>query len=511
MWWNPLTWFEALPLRPRRKVAAEQLMATQADRRPTEPHVERPGPAEFRDPLVRREIAKAAVWFGMALLIVGVIVLAQPLLLIVGGAIFAVFLDGGTRLLGRVLPIPRGWRLLLVILLGFGFLGWVFWFAGTTIAAQFEALRDGRHRAVQPADGLRRLARADAARASRRTSAPQLLGSVGRLTSAVGSAIGAVTSVIAMIVIGIFLAAEPRIYDRGIAWMLPLRHRAGFYRIAEHVGFTLRRLLFGRLVGMIFEGVFTWVMLSLGGVPMAALLGLVTGVLAFIPNIGAITSGVLMVAVGFSAGPHQGVYAIFVYFFVQNIDGYLVVPYIARRTVDLRAGAGARDAAADGRAVRDPRRAVRRPDPGDAEGGAGRPQQAAGGRRGRRRREVVAGVGLCCGCWLAAPASAASSPRRRGTTFRTWTSKVRSLSVGKPCGGGPVAEGEPLRHGEAVVAAFLHLASWLRRSPGRPGHRERLRAACASLLSNTVPSSSVPDIFDQRGVGSGRSARPCRP
>ena len=91
----------------------------------TEPHLERPGPAEFSDPLVRREIAKATVWFGMALLIVGLIVLAQPLLLIVGGAIFAVFLDGGVRLIGRVLPIPRGWRLLLVILLGFGFLGWV--------------------------------------------------------------------------------------------------------------------------------------------------------------------------------------------------------------------------------------------------------------------------------------------------------------------------------------------------------------------------------------------------
>ena len=57
--------------------------------------------------------------------------------------------------------------------------------------------------------------------------------------------------------------------------------------------------------------------------------------LAFIPNIGAIVSGVLMVAVGFSAGPNEGVYAIFVYFFVQNVDGYLVLPYIARRTVDL--------------------------------------------------------------------------------------------------------------------------------------------------------------------------------
>jgi predicted PurR-regulated permease PerM len=299
-----------------------------------EPHVERPGPAEFRDPIVRRELQKAAVWFGMALAIAAVIVLGQPLLLIVGGAIFAVFLDGGVRLLGRYLPIPRGWRLLLVLLIGFGFLGWVVWFAGTTIGAQFEALRE-----VVTAQ-FDRLMKFVASLGLVPQGQPtnigsELLGSVGRLTSAVGSVIGGVASAIAMIVIGIFLAAEPRIYDRGIAWMLPLRARSGFYRIAEHVGFTLRRLLFGRLVGMVFEGIFTWAMLSIGGVPMAALLGLVTGVLAFIPNIGAITSGVLMVAVGFSAGPHQGVYAIFVYFFVQNIDGYLVVPYIARRTVDL--------------------------------------------------------------------------------------------------------------------------------------------------------------------------------
>jgi predicted PurR-regulated permease PerM len=306
-----------------------------------EPHIERPGPAEFRDPLVRRELQKAAVWFGLALAIVGVIVLAQPLLLILGGMIFAVFLDGGTRMLGRVLPIPRGWRLLLTILLGFGFIGWLFWFAGTTIAAQAETLRivvtAQFHRVMEFAASLGLLPKGQAT-----TVGAQLLGSIGRLTSAVGSAIGAVTSVIAMIVIGIFLAAEPRIYDRGIAWMLPIRARAGFYRIAEHVGFTLRRLLFGRLVGMLFEGVFTWLMLAyvcqifgIGPVPMAALLGLLTGVLAFIPNIGAITSGVLMVAVGFSAGPQQGLWAIFVYFFVQNIDGYLVVPYIARRTVDL--------------------------------------------------------------------------------------------------------------------------------------------------------------------------------
>jgi predicted PurR-regulated permease PerM len=68
---------------------------------------------------------------------------------------------------------------------------------------------------------------------------------------------------------------------------------------------------------------------------MAALLGLLTGLLAFLPNIGAITSGVLMVAVGFSAGTEQGIWTIIVYFFVQNFDGYVIIPYIARKTVDL--------------------------------------------------------------------------------------------------------------------------------------------------------------------------------
>ena len=130
-------------------------------RRPTEPHrrTARPGgiPRPARPP---RDGARPRCGSAWRWLIVGLVVLAQPLLLIVGGVIFAVFLDGGVRLLGRVLPIPRGWRLLLVILLGFGFLGWVFWFAGTTIAAQFEALRLVVTAQFNRLHGLRRLARA---------------------------------------------------------------------------------------------------------------------------------------------------------------------------------------------------------------------------------------------------------------------------------------------------------------------------------------------------------------
>jgi predicted PurR-regulated permease PerM len=298
------------------------------------PHVERPGPAEFRDPVVRTELKRAGVWIGLALLVAAAIFLAQPLLLIVGGMVFAVILDGGTRLLGRALPIPRGWRLLIVTLAGFGFLGWVLYYAGTTFAAQFEALR-----ATVEAQAMRLYAWAAdhglVTEGSPDTLSQQVLGSVGRLTSAVGSAVGVLTSGFLILVIGIFIAVEPRLYDRGVAWMLPLRHRTFYYGIAERVAFTLRRLLFGRIVGMVVEGVFTAVMLWAGGVPMAALLGLLTGLLAFVPNIGAIISGLLMVAVGFSAGVDQGLWAILTYFLVQNIDGYLILPYIARKTVDL--------------------------------------------------------------------------------------------------------------------------------------------------------------------------------
>jgi predicted PurR-regulated permease PerM len=73
----------------------------------------------------------------------------------------------------------------------------------------------------------------------------------------------------------------------------------------------------------------------IGGVPMAALLGLLTGLLAFLPNIGAIVSGILMVLVGFSAGFDKGIWSIVVYVVVQSVDGYLIVPMVAKRSVDL--------------------------------------------------------------------------------------------------------------------------------------------------------------------------------
>jgi predicted PurR-regulated permease PerM len=298
-------------------------------------HVEQVGPTEVSDPLVRQELRRAAVWYGLGLLILGIIFLAQPLLLIFAGVVLGSMLDGGTRLLGRVLPIRRGFRLAMVTLAAIGFVVWTFYYAGATLVGQAEILRSAvTHQANRVLSWANAVGLVQGGVQLDQFSG-QLMGTLGRLGSAVSTAVGAITSIVMILVIGIFFATEPRLYQRGVAWMLPMRKREGFYATAQRMGFTLRRLMAGRLVGMAVEGVGTWLLLLLGGVPMAALLGIITGLLAFIPNIGAIVSGVLIVLAGFSVSTNAGLWAIAVYFIVQNVDGYLVVPYVARRTVDL--------------------------------------------------------------------------------------------------------------------------------------------------------------------------------
>lgn len=294
-----------------------------------------PSPNEVRDPLVRDEIKKAKVWFGFAVGIALAVLLVQPILVIFAGLILGVMFDGGVRLLGRVTKLSRGWRLLIVVLGVALFLLSVTYLMGVGIVAQVTQLRDTLEGQTVRVTGW--LTRQGLMPGSSDISgiARQALSSVGRLTSWVGTAVGGLTTLFFILVLGLFFAAEPRVYDRGVQWMIPQASRTEFALTVERMGFTLRRLLFGKLVGMVVEGILTWAALAIGGVPLAALLGIITGILAFIPNIGAFVSGVLMVAVGFSAGAETGLWAIATYVVVQTFDGYVVAPFVARKTVDM--------------------------------------------------------------------------------------------------------------------------------------------------------------------------------
>jgi predicted PurR-regulated permease PerM len=321
---------DAVAAKPRKPRAPRKTQAPAVDT-----FREEVGPTELYDPLIRSELKKAAVWIGMATLVVALVWLAQPILLIIGGLVLAAMFDGGARLLGRVLPIARGFRLTIVVLAVFGFMYWTFAFTGSELASQAASLQAIVENQIETIGNQIAAAGFNISADDVKGFGSQILNSVGRVTAAVSSVVGTLTNMAMMLVLAIFIAAEPRMYERGVAWMLPLAEREHFYGTAEKIGRVLRRLMAGRLLGMAVEGFGTWILLSLGGVPMAALLGILTGLLAFLPNIGAIVSGALIILVGFSAGVDVGLYAIFVYFVVQMVDGYLIVPMVAKRAVDL--------------------------------------------------------------------------------------------------------------------------------------------------------------------------------
>ncbi|PZU58937.1 MAG: AI-2E family transporter [Sphingobium sp.] len=278
---------------------------------------------------------RAGVWFAYAVAIALLVLLAQPIMLIMGALVLTTMMDGGARLLRRILPIGRGWRLAIVLIAVFAFLLWTLYLTGSNLIAQAQAMRQIVEFQVDRIGRWAQQVGISTTPNDLKTLGNQALNSLGRVTQAVSTVMGAVTSIVMMLVLAIFIAIEPKLYERGVAWMLPMGQRRNFYVIADKMGWTLRRLMFGRLIGMLVEGVGTWLLLMLGGVPMAALLGVLTGIFAFLPNIGSIVSGVLIVLVGFSAGSHTGLYALGVYLVVQVIDGYLIVPMVARRATDL--------------------------------------------------------------------------------------------------------------------------------------------------------------------------------
>ena len=292
-------------------------------------------PVEMRDPLLRKELKRAMIWLGLACVIALLIVLVQPLLIIFAGVVFAALLDGGVRLLGRVLPIGRGWRLLIVVVLTFAFLVGTFILTGVQVTEQVTQLRSTLEMQANRFTGYLTSQGLMPGASDVNGIVKQALGSVGRVTSWVGTAIGAITSMFMILILGLFIAMDPGTYSRGLQWMVPVDLRPEFARTLVKMGATLRRLLAGRLLGMAVEGVASGIALAVGGVPMAMLLGIIAGILAFIPNVGAIVTGVLMVAVGFSAGVDTGYWAIGTYLVVQTIDGYVIVPMVAKRTVDL--------------------------------------------------------------------------------------------------------------------------------------------------------------------------------
>jgi predicted PurR-regulated permease PerM len=262
-------------------------------------------------------------------------------LLIFAAALLAIFLRGLADIAGRFIKLSEGWLVLLVSLLLIGVLAAAIALLAPSVAEQAQHLRDELPRSAEATANyisqfgwgralLQQLPSFDDVRQN--VSASMLLSGVGGFFT---STVGVVGNVLMTCLLAIYFASEPRLYIRGLIRLFPKpsRHRAT--QVFAAVGETLRWWLIGKAGSMLFIGVLTWIGLSILGIPLALTLGLIAGLLSFIPNFGPIMSAVPALLLAFIESPTTALYVLTLYIGVQLIESNVVTPLIERETVEL--------------------------------------------------------------------------------------------------------------------------------------------------------------------------------
>lgn len=136
---------------------------------------------------------------------------------------------------------------------------------------------------------------------------------------------------------GIFLAAQPRLYGVGFIKLIPPASRSVVAEAMDDSERALRLWLKGQLWAMIIIFLMTWIGLELIGVPSALVLGLISGILEFIPYAGAITSSIPAILIGLAQGPELALWVVGLYIAVHHVEAYVIQPVIQQFAVEIPA------------------------------------------------------------------------------------------------------------------------------------------------------------------------------
>ncbi len=157
----------------------------------------------------------------------------------------------------------------------------------------------------------------------------------GRVVNVASTTVGAFGSVALIIFVGIYFAMDPQLYRRGLIRMVPQHYRAPVDDALGASGHALSRWLLGQAISMVFVGVATAIGLAALGIPLAMSLGVIAGMLTFIPFFGALAAGLLAIVFAFTQGPQQALYVAILAIAIQQIEGHVLTPLVQRWAAQL--------------------------------------------------------------------------------------------------------------------------------------------------------------------------------
>lgn len=158
---------------------------------------------------------------------------------------------------------------------------------------------------------------------------------VGGAIPIINTAVGAVAGLLVVVVVGIYTAVNPGLYRGGAQRLIPPAHRPRVTEALDRTGQSLRRWMIGTLINMVLVGLMTGTGLWLLGIPAAVALGVIAGILEFIPIIGPIIAAVPAIAVALTVSPITALWVTLFYVVIQQIESNVLTPVVMRGTVRL--------------------------------------------------------------------------------------------------------------------------------------------------------------------------------
>jgi predicted PurR-regulated permease PerM len=158
---------------------------------------------------------------------------------------------------------------------------------------------------------------------------------IGGAIPIINTALGAIAGILVVLVIGIYTAADPGLYRRGVERMIPPRHRARVSEAMDRTGHSLRRWMIGTLINMVIVGTGTAIGLWLLGIPAAIALGVIAGLFEFIPIVGPILASVPAIAVALTVSPMTALWVTVFYIVIQQVESNVLTPIVMRGAVRL--------------------------------------------------------------------------------------------------------------------------------------------------------------------------------
>lgn len=149
---------------------------------------------------------------------------------------------------------------------------------------------------------------------------------------------GVITNLLFLLFIAIFFISEPANYLEGLLTLVPRNYRPRALEIFETLGNLLQRWFIGQLISMTLSGIMiTFVTGVILGLPNPGALGVLAGVMEFVPNFGSIIAVVPAVIIALAEDPVLVPFTILAYLITQQIQSNVIMPRIMSRQISIPA------------------------------------------------------------------------------------------------------------------------------------------------------------------------------